>query len=111
MRGDGFPAQFLQGVDGDLAALGGGYSFGRGSRCRDGGDGGDSLGYRRSANGPLVKEGVLAVRGVHDELNALSLNEVDHVRTTFLHLVDTLHYQARALQHVGCPLGGHQVKT
>src|ERR1700723_1483669 len=99
VRGDGFAAQFLQGVDGDLAALNGGYSFGRGSRRCNGGDGGYSLGYRRSANRLFVKKRVLTVRGVHDELNTLSLDEIDHVGTTLLHLVDTLHNQTGALQH------------
>src|ERR1017187_1069303 len=77
----------------------------------NGGDGRDACQHRSPADGLLVKEGILAARGVDDELNAVALDQVHNVRPALLDLEDPLDAEAGLLQHVGRALGGYDPET
>src|ERR1700744_5601543 len=89
--GAGVGVQLLQRVDGGVLLLHGGNAF-NGRLCgSDGGDGGNAGQDSGAADGLLVEERILPARRVDDELNAISLDEIDDVGTAFLYFEDSLH--------------------
>src|SRR5581483_8392254 len=83
--------QLLQRMHSYLAALKCCNPLGRSARRRQGGNRRDARCHRCAPNRLLIKPGLLARRGVDDELNALALDEVDNVWAPFFHLIDALH--------------------
>src|SRR5438270_5901322 len=94
-----------------LSALQGGDSFCRGPRGRRGGEGGDTLSDGGSPDRLFVEPWILALRSIHNELDAVSLYEVDDIRTAFLHFVYTLHRQAGILQDVCSAMRGDDIEA
>src|SRR5581483_4322884 len=95
--------KLLQGIHLRLSALQGGNSL---ARSPSGGERSDRR-YARSdgssANGLLIEPWLDAVRRVDDELDALTLDQVDDIGPAFFHLVHAFHVQPGVLQH---PRGG-----
>ena len=86
--------QLLERVNRGAMALHGGNALGRCLGGGDGGDGGNARQNRCAADGLLVKKGILAARGVDDELNTVALDQVDDVGTALLDLEDPLDAEA-----------------
>src|SRR6516225_6918682 len=48
---------------------------------------------------------------IDHQLNALALDEVDYVRTSFFHLVDALDVHTRGFNHLGCAVSRYQLES
>src|SRR5208337_849669 len=103
--------ELLQGVHTGFAALQGGDAFAGGTRGGERGDGGNARGNGGAADGLLVEPGLHAMGGVDDQLNALALDEVNHVGTAFLHLVHAVNVQPGFFQHARRPVGGDDAEA
>src|SRR5580692_6054446 len=106
-----FRVQFLKRLHRNLAPLKCGDSFssgaGRGQCCNSRNaraDGG-------AADGLLIEERIDGVRGVNDEVNAVALDQVDYIRTTFLHFVHPFYCHPGALKDVGGAGCSNQLET
>ncbi len=51
------------------------------------------------------------MRRIDDELNAIALDEIDDVRTSFFHLVDAFDLQADIFQHACGTVSGDQAEA
>src|SRR5690349_4575422 len=101
----------LKHPDRDLAALQGGDAL---SGCTRGGNssqGRNALRYRGASDCLLVKPRILSLRSIDNELNAVTFDQVNHIRAAFLYLVHTFHRQTGALQNCGGTMGGDDVKS
>ncbi len=103
--------KLLQGVNVGVAPLGRGNTLHRGLRCRDGGNRWNPRQHRCPANSLLIKKSILSARCIDDELNAVALDQVHHVRPALFHLEHPLYGKPRLLQHVGRAFGGHDVEA
>ena len=70
----------------DGFALQGRDAFRSGAGCGHGGNGRNALLHGCTANRLFVKEGVLPLRGIDDEVDIVSLDQIDDVRAPFLTL-------------------------
>src|SRR5690242_1297791 len=74
-------------------------------------DRGDS---RRHCGAPdrfLIEPRLLAGGSIDDELNALALDEIDHIGAPFLDFVNTLHVHPGRLDHVRCASRGNELES
>src|SRR5579864_8373464 len=95
-----FSMQMLQSAHTDLAVLTGGDAVGSGASRRQCGNGRNVVRDRGAADSLLVKEWIRPVRSVHDQLNAVTFYEIDHVGAPFLHLEDTVDDKPGLFQNV-----------
>src|SRR5580704_3070429 len=103
--------QMLQCAYADLSALQCRNSLRCRTRSSQRRNRGDACHHRRPSNCLFVKPRFEPRGRIHDELDALALDEVDHVGPAFFHFVDALHAHACALDHVGGTCCRHQLEA
>src|ERR1700749_931990 len=86
-------------------------TFRSGASGRNGCDRRNALQNSSPTNRLLVEEWVLAMRRIEDELNALTLDQIDDVRTAFLHFENALDHHAGFFEHVGGALGRYKMEA
>src|ERR1035438_5036490 len=67
--------------------------------------------HRGTANSLLVEKSVLSARRVHNQLDAVALDQINNVRTAFLDLEHPFHYQPRSLKRIGSALSGDDLEA
>src|SRR5215831_17650574 len=107
LRGRPLRVELLQGLYIHLAALQRGDAFSSGPGSGQSGDRRDAGGYSSAADRLLVKERFLALRSVDDQLNPVALDQIDHMGTSFLHLVHAVASHPGSLDYVGRASCGH----
>src|ERR1035438_4372373 len=98
--GGSLGVQLLQRVHLDVSALQGCDTFARGPSCRQSCNCRNACGYGRTPNRLLVEPWIDAVRRVDDQVQALTLDEVNHVGASFFHLVHAFNSQARVFENL-----------
>src|SRR5579859_4849816 len=106
-----FRMQLLQGADADFSALQGGDALCSGTGGGQRGDRRYAGSHSGAADRFFVEPGLESRRSIDDQLDALSFDEVDDVRTSFFDLVDAFHIHAGGLDHVGGTGGGDQLES
>ncbi len=100
--------QMLQRVDPHFATLQGRDSFRRSPRRCKRRNRGNARRHGRAADRLLVEPGLKARGRIDDELDALALDKVDHVGSSFFHLVDPFDVHAGGFDHVRRSGRGHE---
>src|SRR6266536_4954444 len=103
--------QRLQSLHANLSALQRGDAIGRGPCRGERGDRRDAGGYGGASDGFLVEVRVGAAGRVNDELNALGLDHVDCVGTSFFDFVDALDGETGGFDDVGGAVGGDEFES
>ena len=101
----------LQRDDAERATLQGCDALGGRPGCGERGDSGDAGEHGGAPDGFLVEKGVLPAWGIDDELDALSLDEVDDVGAAFLDLVHALRLHACFLEDIRRAVGGDEMEA
>ena len=101
----------LQRAHVDFIALQRGDAFCGGPGRSHGGDGGNAACDGGAANGFFVEPWLSAVRSVDDELDAIALDQIHHVRPAFFYFVNAIHRQPGTLQAVGGAVGGDKAES
>src|ERR1051326_1268388 len=106
-----FGVQVLQRADADFSALQRGKAFRSGTGGGQRRDRWNAGRHGGAADRFFVEPRLESRRGIDDELNALSFDEVDDVRTPFFYFVDAFHIHAGGLDHVGGTGGSDQLES
>src|SRR5947209_4623437 len=103
--------QVLQYSHRNLTLLEGSYALGRGSSGGDSGERRDAMRHGGPPNGLLVKPWILSLRSVDHKLDTVTLDQVDHIRTAFLDLVNAFHSETGVLQNGGSSVSSYDVEA
>src|ERR1051325_6801169 len=103
--------QLLQRSHIDLASLERGNSLGGGAGGGERRDCRNAGGYGGAADGFLVEEWIGAFGSIHDQLNAVPFDQVNHVGAAFFHFVHTVAGHAGGFNHIGGASGGDEPES